>query len=260
MGTKFERCHAITAVWEGDWSDNKKDRGGKTMYGITQAALSAWLGRPATAYEIRNLDKATALAIYEKNYWDRVSGNMLPPGVDLMVYDWGVNSGPKRSAMALQAVLGVEADGWIGDKTLAALRRLPARDVVNALYDRRVAFLKGLGNDQWAEFGKGWMNRVNDVRKKALAMADRAPAPPASPQDAPAGGTAKAVPASPVEKAISTEQKVGGGLVVLGPLAVFWRDHKDVLTDPSFLLVLALLAVAAGFLLRKRAKPVELQS
>lgn len=265
MLNDFERCHAITGPWEGGWSDNAKDRGGKTMWGITQATLSAWLGRPASVNEIRNLDKATALAIYKKNYWDRVSGDALPNGVDLMVYDWGVNSGPKRSAVALQAILGVKADGWIGEETLKALVSHDPREIINELYDRRMAFLKGLGADQWKEFGTGWTNRVNDVRKKALAMAARQPAPPPSAHDIQVAGTAKAVPAPPVEKTVSTEQQVGGaitvggGIAVLGPLAGFWRDYKDVLTDPTFLVVLALLAVAAGFLLWKRAKPVELQ-
>lgn len=265
MLNDFDRCHAITAAWEGGWSDNKKDRGGKTMWGITQATLSAWLGRPATATEIRNLSKTTALAIYKKNYWDRVSGDALPAGVDLMVYDWGVNSGPKRAVMALQAVLGVKTDGWVGEETLKAAGNRQPSDIIEALYQRRVAFLKGLGSDQWAEFGKGWMNRVNDVRRKSLAMAARKPAPPPREQDVPDEGTAKAVPAPPVESAVSTEQKVGGaitiggGVAVLGPLAGFWRDYKDVMTDPTFLVVLALLAVAAGFLLWKRAKPAELQ-
>lgn len=266
MLCNFGKCHAITAVWEGGWSDNKKDRGGKTMYGITQATLSAWLGRPATVTEIRSLTKDEALAIYRKNYWDRVSGDTLPAGIDLMVYDWGVNSGPKRAVVALQSILGVEPDGWIGEKTMKAMAGLNARGIINKLYERRMAFLRGIGAEQWDEFGKGWTNRVNDVRAKALAMVDRQPAPPAPETHAPEGGTAKAVPAPPVEQTVSTEQKVGGGIAaggavaVAGPLLGFWRDYKDVLTDPAFLVVLALLAGAAGFLLWRRAKPAELQS
>lgn len=256
----FDRCHAITSVWEGGWSDNAKDRGGKTMYGITQATLSAWLGRPASDNEIRRLDKATALAIYRKNYWDRVSGDALPNGVDLMIYDWGVNSGPKRAVMALQSILGVVPDGWVGEKTITALISHDPRDLIEALFKRRMEFLKDLGEEQWKEFGKGWTNRVNDVRKKALAMADRKPAPAAPVSEAPVGGTAKAVPAAPVEKTVSTEQKVGaGGLLAAGSVLGFWRDYRDVLTDPAFLGLLAVLAVVTGFLLWRRAKPVELQ-
>jgi len=39
----FEKCHAVTAKWEGGWSDHPADPGGKTMYGITEAVYHAWL-------------------------------------------------------------------------------------------------------------------------------------------------------------------------------------------------------------------------
>ncbi len=40
---RFEACHAITAKWEGGWSNHKADPGGKTMYGVTEAVFHAWL-------------------------------------------------------------------------------------------------------------------------------------------------------------------------------------------------------------------------
>jgi lysozyme family protein len=266
MIDKFEACHAITKVWEGGWSDHPDDRGGKTMYGITQETLSAWLGRPATNAEIRNLDMGTAKAIYRKNYWDRVAGDVLPAGVDLAVYDWGVNSGPKRAVVALQSILGVKTDGWVGELTIEALRNRDPREIVKLLCDRRMAFLQGLGETQWSKFGKGWTNRVDDIRKKAAARVMHQPAPPAPPTDAPIGGTAKATPSAPVEKTVSTEQKVGGAATiavgvttVLGPIAGFWRDNKDIMTDPLFLVVAAALAVVVGFMLFRKAKAAEAQ-
>ena len=83
MTDKFDVCHEITAKWEGGWSDHPADPGGKTMYGITQATLSNWLGRPASAAEIRNLSRAEAKTIYRDRYWKRVGGDTLPPGIDL---------------------------------------------------------------------------------------------------------------------------------------------------------------------------------
>lgn len=256
----FERCQAITEAWEGGWSDHARDPGGKTMYGITQATLSAWLGRPASASEIRNLSKDQARQIYRKNYWDRVSGDELPPGVDLCVYDFGVNSGPSRAAKSLQSALGLKADGWVGDVTLSEVRNTDRRELIDTLCDRRLAFLKGL--DTWSTFGKGWGNRVSDIRKRALAMSAGSAQPRAP--DVPSGGTAKATPPAAVEKTVSTEQKVGGaaaGAVVvttaLGPVAGFWRDNKDVLSDPMFLGVAGLLAAVIVFLLLRKAKPIE---
>lgn len=261
MLDKFDACHAITAKWEGGWSDHPADPGGKTMYGITQATLSAYLGRPATVAEIRTLSKAQATAIYRDCYWKRVGGDQLPPGVDLCVYDFGVNSGPDRAVKSLQTALGVKADGWVGELTLTAIRDRNPRDLINALCDRRLAFLKSLPT--WSSFGKGWANRVADVRKRALAMAAGAN----QPAEGPIIPTPKAIPAPPAERTVSTEQKVGGAaagtavvVTTLGPVAGFWRDNKDVLSDPIFLAVAGVLAAVIVFMLFRKPKTVEEQA
>lgn len=262
--TKFDACHDITAKWEGGWSDHKADPGGKTNWGITQATLSAHLGRPATGDEIRSLTKERAKAIYAAEYWDRVGGDALPPGVDLCVYDFGVNSGPGRAVKSLQAALGVKADGWVGDETRTAAWDANRADLINRLCDRRLAFLRGLGT--YNTFGRGWENRVRDIRKQATQMAVGAK-PTSAIVPVPNGGTAKAEPAPPVEKTVSTEQKIGGAaaatggaVVVLGPVAGFWRDNKDVLADPMFLGVAGVLVVVIVILLLRKPKSVEAQS
>lgn len=267
MTSKFERCHEITAKWEGGWSDHSRDPGGKTNWGVTQATLSKYLGRAATVTEIRELTKAKAEVIYKEMFWAPVGGEDLPPGVDLCVYDFGVNSGPLRGVKSLQTALGVKADGWVGVETLKAVALADRRELINTLCDRRLAFMKACrdadGRPLWPTFGKGWSNRVADIRRRALAMAAGA-APPRTEVKVPDGGTAKALPAPPVEQTVSTEQKVGGAAaaasgaaVVLGPVAGFWRDNKDVLSDPTFLAVAAVLVAVVVILLLRKAKPVE---
>jgi len=270
MLDKFDACHAITAKWEGGWSDHPADPGGKTMYGITQATLSAYLGRPATDTEIRTLTRQQAVAIYRDRYWKPVAGDELPAGVDLCVYDFGVNSGPSRAVKSLQAALGLKADGWVGKLTLEALRSRSVRVLIDDLCDRRLAFLKNIkdkdGKLLWDSFGKGWSNRVADIRKRAMAMAAGATQPEMGPV-VPEGGTPKAIPAAPAEKTVSTEQKVGGAaagtavvVTTLGPLAGFWRDNKDVLSDPIFLAVAGVLAAVIVFMLFRKPKTVEEQA
>lgn len=264
MTDKFDVCHEITAKWEGGWSDHPDDPGGKTMYGVTQATLSSWYGRPATVAEIRNLSRAEAKVIYRDRYWKRVGGDVLPPGVDLCVYDFGVNSDQERSVKSLQAALGVKADGWVGDDTRRAAAAADKRRLIDELCDRRLAFLRKLPT--WSKFGKGWSNRVADVRKRAMAMAAGATQPETGPL-IPPEGTPKALPAPPVEKTVSTEQKVGGAAAgaavvttALGPIAGFWRDNKDVLSDPLFLVVAGVLAAVIVFLLLRKAPAVEEQA
>jgi lysozyme family protein len=262
MGS-FEKCMKITSAWEGGWSDHNRDPGGKTMYGITQATLSEDLGRPASVAEIRNLSELEARRIYRKRYWDRISGDKLPPGIDLCVFDFGVNSGPDRAVRSLQAALGVTADGWVGPLTLAAIYHQPTRELVQTLCDRRLAFMKVAkdkkGKRLWPVFGKGWGNRVADIRARASRMSVGAtvdaPAFLALPLD-----NAKAFPAPPVESAFSADQKVGFGAGLLGlagTFASFWRENSDMLADPKFLMVAGVLTAVVAFLLCRKPKLVE---
>ena len=253
--TRFDICHAITAKWEGGWSDHKADPGGKTNWGITQATLTTYLGRAASAADIRNLTKSEAKEIYKKLYWDRVTGDDLPAGLDLAVFDFGVNSGPVRAVKALQSILGVETDGWIGDETLKAIEQSNLILLINELCDRRLKFLKGLGT--WKTFGKGWKNRVDDIRVRALDMAQ---GQDVSPPEVTVK-TPKGTPEPMKEQTVSTDQKIGIGVAtataVVTPVAAVWRENKDVLTDPLFLGMFGLIAAVVIVLLSRRAKRAE---
>lgn len=181
MKGNFERCHAITAKWEGGWSDHPADNGGATMYGITIGTLRAWRGKPVTKDDVRKLTKAEALKIYRAWYWQPVRGDDLPAGLDLVVYDLAVNSGPSRGAKFLQSAIGVPADGHVGPETVNAAKGVNVAATINRICDARLSWLRGL--DDWKHFGKGWTNRVQDVRAKALGFVEK--------QDEPASVVAK---------------------------------------------------------------------
>lgn len=108
-----------------------------------------------------------------------MSGNVLPAGVDFVVFDFGVNSGPKRAIQFLQRVVGVTQDGAIGPKTLAAVAAMPADKIIIELTAARLAWLKKLKT--WPTFGKGWTSRLAGVRSLATAMADEARKPAVAP-------------------------------------------------------------------------------
>ena len=69
--------------------------------------------------------------------------------------------------------LGVVADGIIGEVTLQAAAEASPAVVINTLTQRRTYFLRALST--FPTFGRGWMSRVNGVRKLALAMAKQNP-------------------------------------------------------------------------------------
>jgi len=180
----FERAVSHVLKSEGGLSDHKADPGGATNRGITRATLGRWRGRPATRDEVMALTEVEAKQIYRKFYWDRVKGDDLPAGVDLAVFDFGVNSGNERAAKYLQALVGVPADGIIGPATIKAVNKLEPAFVVRELMRRRLDYLAKLST--WPVFGKGWRRRVLSVETEALDMIGNPMAAIPPPPDIPA--------------------------------------------------------------------------
>ena len=184
---RFARCLTHVLAQEGGYADHPDDPGGATNMGITRKtlarwrAVSPWWKLPRSA--VADLDRGEAARIYEAGYWRRVAGPALPAGLDLALFDYAVNSGPVRAVKALQGLLGVVADGWIGPLTLGALQaRIAASGVAGliiALCDGRLGFLQRLAT--FAVFGRGWSRRVAEIRAAALDMAGAAATAPSSP-------------------------------------------------------------------------------
>lgn len=164
---------------EGGYVDHPSDPGGATNMGVTIGTLRDYRGAAVTKDDVRNLTKAEAREIYRKRYWDLISGDELPSGIDLCTMDSAVNSGPSRGAKWLQRALGVKADGRIGTVTLAAAESAEAAVIIERMCDDRMDFLRSLST--WGTFGIGWTRRVEAVRSLALTLAKDAPEPVARP-------------------------------------------------------------------------------
>lgn len=161
----FDRCVAVTLAMEGGFTN---DVGGPTNFGITQRTLAAFAGHDVTEDDVRSLTSAQAIEIYRANYWNQMRCGDLPAGVDMMVFDYGVNSGPGRAVGDLQKLVGVPQDGAIGKQTLGAVAKATPATLVNELADARLVFLKTLGN--FDKYGAGWTSRVAQVQAAAVKM------------------------------------------------------------------------------------------
>lgn len=155
-------------AFEGGYSDDPRDPGGPTDFGITLATLSHWAGRPATAAQLRALSAADRSAIYRACFWNLVQGDALPGGVDLVVFDMAVNGGPRRAAELLQGVLGVAMDGVVGPVTLAHARAVPGLAIVGTYGVARRAFYRSLGG--FNTYGAGWLARVDACQAEAVEL------------------------------------------------------------------------------------------
>jgi lysozyme family protein len=164
----FERCVAVTLSQEGGFCDNPNDPGGATNFGITLGTLQAWRQSAVTVDDVRALTRDEAIEIYRTNHWLPSRCGDMPGGIDLMVFDFGVNSGPRTAVRAIQRLVGVKDDGSVGPMTLAAIGRADTKALIGAVANARLAFCKALPT--WADFGTGWTNRVRQVEQAALLM------------------------------------------------------------------------------------------
>lgn len=164
---RFDACMPFIFKAEGGYSDNPNDPGGPTNFGITLKTLETFEGKTLSADDVKNLTPETAREIYRANYWNRMQCGFLPAGLDLEVFDFGVNAGPAEAVKMLQKIVGVTQDGSIGPITLAALVQLKPRDLISRYSDGRVAFYKALNKP---EFEHGWTNRANQIETASLNM------------------------------------------------------------------------------------------
>ena len=172
MKHNFAECLGITLRHEGGFVSHPKDPGGSTNKGVTLATFSLYLGRKASVDELKMISDTQLCEIYRKQYWDKVRGDDLPGGLDFCVFDFAVNSGPGRAAKMLQDLVGAEADGSIGHKTVAAVLEHVSRETLPKVIDqyqaKRLHYLQALPH--WETFGKGWGRRVNEVLEEAMLM------------------------------------------------------------------------------------------
>lgn len=169
MKDNFESALKAVLHHEGGFSNHVADPGGMTNLGVTRKVWEEWVGHEVDEAAMRALTPEAVGPMYRKKYWDKIKGDELPDGVDYAVFDAAVNSGPGRAAKWLQACVGVEPDGGIGPKTLAAVTSFDAADLVDDYSQRRLSFLMEL--PLWGTFGKGWGRRVTEVASMAGNMA-----------------------------------------------------------------------------------------
>ena len=169
--SNYNECLKIILMHEGGYVNHPKDPGGETNLGVTKRVYEEWGGTK----EMKDLTVEDVEPIYKKNYWDKIKGDDLPDGLDLCVFDFGVNAGPGRAAKFLQKLLGVTQDGGIGPQTLGALQSAigedkvtQSREMIEKYQSMRQEYYEGLST--FDTFGKGWTRRVEETTHEAISM------------------------------------------------------------------------------------------
>jgi lysozyme family protein len=149
----FKKAVAHILKWEGGYSNNPKDKGGETKYGISKRAYPDLNIKDLTIEEAEN--------IYEKDYWLACRCDKMSFSIALNVFDTAVNMGDVTSIRILQEALKVKVDGIIGDKTIGALENIDEKDLVVKF--SAIRMMKYTSYEGWEEFGLGWTRRLIDT-------------------------------------------------------------------------------------------------
>lgn len=149
-----------------------------TNYGIAAKTYESWIKRVPSANDMRAITPTIATAIYKAWYWDKIQGDRInsQPLAEIL-FDGYVNTG-NYSVKLLQKILGVVADGVIGNITVSAINSKNSSTLYNAYKQARIEYYKYLGgasdiaqdwfnyfsqlglSRQYDEFLDGWLNRM----------------------------------------------------------------------------------------------------
>ena len=128
----FDKALKFVLKWEGGYSNDLRDPGGETKYGISK--------RSYPKLDISKLTLKQAKEIYYQNYWLKAGCDKLPYPFNIVVFDTAVNMGRRR-----------------------------ANEFLNAYNDWRDYLLKRLYTyskfKQAKLYFRGWANRTLDLYK-----------------------------------------------------------------------------------------------
>lgn len=178
--------------WEGGFVNDPADAGGATNKGVT---IATWR---QCGYDKDNdgdidVDDLKMISnddvkniILKPHYWDRWKADQIQnQKVANILVDWVWASG-KHGITIPQRILGLKADGIVGNKTLSAVNLAEPNQLFSVIYKARVDFLNEITESSIAKyeqkigrkatekellkhtnkrFLKGWLNRLESIKK-----------------------------------------------------------------------------------------------
>lgn len=150
--------------WEGGYAGNI-DGATCTMKGVTLATYRRFFGKEKTCKDLKEITQAEWDYIFKKGFWDRWKADDIDnQSIAELLVDWCWTSGVWGIKFP-QRVLGVNDDGIVGPKTLAAINDYENQEeLFNKLWNRRKKHFQDIAKGGKAKFLGGWLNRLNDFK------------------------------------------------------------------------------------------------
>lgn len=163
----IEKIKPWILKWEGGFVDHPLDKGGATNKGITIGTFRTFYGAGATVEQLKNITDKQWTAIFEAGYWRPFKADQIRnQSIANICVDWAWASGTVTAIKQVQRILGVTADGVVGEVTLGAINRAEPRELFERIKAERIAFVEAIVKRTPSQkvFLKGWKNRINDIK------------------------------------------------------------------------------------------------
>jgi lysozyme family protein len=148
---KLEGGLTVDPVDPGNWSNGKLVG---TKYGISSKAYPN--------VDLNKLTEAQAAEIYYEDYWMGNNCFIYPnPMIMALMLDMSINHGCRNANQILQRAVGVDDDGIVGKKTMAAVVRHGGSRLFTMLVNERIKFYTKLS--LFNRYGRGWMRRATSM-------------------------------------------------------------------------------------------------
>lgn len=131
----FDSCFAIVVGHEGIYSNDPRDPGGETKYGVSKRAYPD--------LDIKNMTLAEAKNIYLNDYWVRL--NRHDPQLNLMAFDCAINQGLSYANSLIAQTSKMET---IQEKLQ---------------YFRADRAMRYRSNKNFEIYGRGWIARLDNI-------------------------------------------------------------------------------------------------
>lgn len=157
--------------FEGGFVNDPDDLGGATNKGVTFKTYKLYRNRKGlpipSVGDLKRLSNDEFTDILKTMFWDACKADIIvSQSVANAIVDWAWHSGTSTAAKEIQRVLGVKADGIIGNITLSAINSQSPLPLFGKIKAARVKYIERIcksrpGNQKYY---RGWMNRINDLQ------------------------------------------------------------------------------------------------
>jgi lysozyme family protein len=155
---------------EGGYVNRRTDKGGPTNKGVTITTFRSYYGANATVEQLKKITDEQWLYIFQKGYWFPFKGDYISnQSIANICVDWAWISGTKTAIKQVQTILGVTADGIVGNITLNAINSANQKELFDKIFNARIRFVNNIvrRDPTQAEYINGWINRINSIKFEA---------------------------------------------------------------------------------------------